>query len=122
MIETEEDKKDIIDELIDRFGDPPKPTLDLLTVSLVRSAALKCDILNIVEEMSDVRIYPSKFDYDVWAVLCYTPNLKNRVRMMGTENVCVVVKKKSGEDVLEFLLSLFKNFLRVRDELEQESN
>jgi transcription-repair coupling factor (superfamily II helicase) len=122
MIENEEDKNDIIDELIDRFGDIPKPTLDLLTVSLVRSAALRCDILNVVEEVSDVRIYPSKLDYDVWAVLSYSTKFKNRVRMIGTGNPCVVIKKKSGEDVLELLMSLFCDYERVLAELEAESN
>ena len=122
MIETEEDRKDIIDELIDRFGDPPRPTLDLLTVSLIRTAAIRCGVVNIVEEINDIRIYPSRLDYDIWAVLCYKPDLKNRVRMIGTENVCVVIKKKSGENVLEFLLSLFYEFDRVRDELERDGN
>ena len=122
MIENEEDKNDIIDELIDRFGDIPKPTLDLLTVSLVRSAALRCDISNIVEETTDIRIYPSKIDYDVWAVLSYSTKFKNRVRMIGTGNPCVVIKKKSGEDVLELLMSLFCDYERVLAELEAESN
>ena len=122
MIETEEDKNDIIDELIDRFGDPPKPTLDLLEVSLIRSAAIRCGVVNIVEENSDIRIYPSKLDYDVWAVLSYSARLKGRVRMIGTENVCVVIKKKSGENVLEFLLSLFEDFLKTREELEKDGD
>ena len=120
MIETEEDRKDIVDEVIDRFGDPPKPMLDLLTVSLVRSAAIRCGVVNIVEEDRAVRIYPSKIDYDVWAVLSYGVKFKGRVRMIGTENVCVMINKKSGEDVLTLLLSLFNDFIRIRDEIEQQ--
>ena len=122
MIENEEDRKDIIDELIDRFGEPPKPTLDLLTVSLVRSAAIRCDVVNIVEETQDVRIYPARLDYDVWGSLCYAADFKNRIRMLGSENVCIVIRKKSGENVPELLLSLFKEFERIRNELEQENS
>lgn len=120
MIETEEDRQDIIDELIDRFGDPPKPTLDLLTVSLIRSAALKCDIVNVVEEASEIRIYPSKLDYDVWAVLSYNSEAKNRIRMLSAATPCVVIKKRSGEDVLALLLSLFDSYLQALAELEAD--
>ena len=122
MIETDEDKNDIIDELIDRFGEPPKPTLDLLTVSLVRSAALRCDILNIVEEPNELKIYPEKIDYDVWAVLSYGKLLKSRTRIIGTGNPCIVVKKKSGEDVLELLMSMLKEYERISAEIEQEND
>ena len=38
-IRTEEDLRDVTDELIDRFGDPPKSVLGLLTIALVRSKA-----------------------------------------------------------------------------------
>ncbi|MBO7303324.1 MAG: transcription-repair coupling factor, partial [Clostridia bacterium] len=120
MIETDEDKNDILDEMIDRFGEPPKPTLDLLTVSLIRTAALKCDIVNILEETGNIRIYPSRLEYDVWAELSDMPTLKNRISMIGTENVCVVIKKKSGENVLNLLLTLFRDFLRIRKEIEEE--
>ena len=91
-------------------------------MSLIRSAAIKCDIVNIVEEIGDIRIYPSKFEYDVWAVLSYTARLKNRVRMIGTETPCVVIKKKSGEDVLSLLLELLNDFIRIRGEIENETD
>ena len=120
MIETDEDKNDILDEMIDRFGEPPKPTLDLLTVSLIRTAALKCDIVNILEETGNIRIYPSRLEYDIWAELSDMATLKNRISMIGTENVCVVIKKKSGENVLNLLLTLFRDFLRIREEIEKE--
>jgi len=35
-IENEEDRSDVIDELIDRFGDPPKEVMNLLDVTMLR--------------------------------------------------------------------------------------
>ena len=121
MIETEEDKKDIIDELIDRFGDPPKATVNLLKVSLLRSAALKSDVTSVVEELNEIKIYPSKNDFDVWGALSYEENYKPRMRLLGNETFCVTLKKKLGEDNFEFLMNLFKDFLRIREELEKDS-
>ena len=114
MLETREDREDIIDELIDRYGDIPRPTLDLLTIALVRSAARKCDIVNIVEDISDVKIYPSTFDYDVWAEVLESKQFKGRIRFIGTENLCAVIKKKSGENVPEMLLGLFEDIQKIR--------
>ncbi len=116
MLETREDREDIIDELIDRYGDIPIPTLDLLTIALVRAAAVKCDISNIVEDISEVKIYPLTFDYDVWADVLELKQFKGRIRIIGAERLCVVIKKKSGENIPETLLGLFEDIQRIKNE------
>ncbi len=40
-IRTNDDASDLMDEMIDRYGEPPKPVLALLDVALLRSAAAK---------------------------------------------------------------------------------
>ena len=122
MIENDEDKKDIIDELIDRFGDPPRPALDLLNVSLVRSAAIRCNVINIVEDMREVKVYLADSDLDIWAALCYSPEYKTRLRMVGKENPYIVVTKRAGEEVLALLRTLFKSYEQICSEVNQESN
>ncbi len=120
LLQTREDKDDIIDELIDRYGDIPRSVTDLLTVALVRAAAIKCDVLNVVEEATEVKIYPSKVEYDVFAELSELKKFKNRIRMLGSESFCVLVRKKSGENVPDMLLEFFEDFWRIRNELEAE--
>jgi len=113
MLETREDKDDIIDELIDRYGDVPRPTLDLLTVSLVRSAAMKCGILNIIEEQSEIRIFPSTFDFEVWSELESFDSYKGRIRVIVSEPPCVMIKKQRGDKVPEMLLELFEKYFEI---------
>ena len=48
-IVTEEDSRDVIDELIDRFGDPPKPVMGLINVALVRNSAASIGIKEITQ-------------------------------------------------------------------------
>ena len=110
MLETREDKDDIIDELIDRYGDVPKATVDLLTIALVRAAAMKCGILNVVEEQSEIRVFPSVFDFEVWSELSDIQKYKGRIRVMMTEPPTVVIKKQKGENVPEMLLELFERY------------
>ena len=43
-IGNEEDSRDVIDELIDRYGDPPKSVLGLVNVALTRNTASKLGI------------------------------------------------------------------------------
>ena len=110
MLETREDRDDIIDELIDRYGDLPKPTMDLLTIALVRAAAMKCGILNIVEEQSEIRILPSVFDFEVWSDLTADPKYKGRIRVTMSEPPCIIFKKQRGDKVPEMLLELFERY------------
>lgn len=58
-ISTEAEEDDITDELIDRFGDVPRETSDLITISRIRSAAEKLCITRISEENTMVQGKPS---------------------------------------------------------------
>ena len=116
MLETRDDKDDIIDELIDRYGDIPKATLDLLTIALVRAAAMKCGILNVVEEQSEIRILPSAFDFEVWSELTADPKYKGRIRVTMSEPPCIIFKKQRGDTVPDMLLVLFERYAELLKE------
>ena len=45
FIQNDKDKMDIIDELIDRFGEPPQETINLMDVAYIKFLALKCGII-----------------------------------------------------------------------------
>ncbi len=111
MIETPEDKDDIIDELIDRFGDVPKQTLDLLNVALARSAAMKCGILTVVEDTVDIRVSPSVFDFEVWAEL--SDEYKGRIRVLMSDTPAVSVRKQKGDNVPELLYRMFVRYSEI---------
>ncbi len=111
MIETPEDKDDIIDELIDRYGDVPKQTMNLLGVALVRAAAKKCEIVTIIEEQNEVRISPSVFDFEVWSEL--SDIYRGRLRVIMSEAPTVIFKKQKGEDMLSLLYKLFSKYYEI---------
>ncbi|MBR2098467.1 MAG: transcription-repair coupling factor, partial [Firmicutes bacterium] len=46
-ITSEEDKFEVTDELLDRFGDLPKPAQNLLDIALIRSMASRCGISKV---------------------------------------------------------------------------
>ena len=111
MIETPEDKDDIIDELIDRYGDVPKPTETLLMVALVRAAAKRCEIVSIVEETCEIKVQPSVFDFEVWSEL--SDIYKGRIRVLMSEPPSVVIRKQKDEKVMELLYRLFCQYEEI---------
>ena len=51
---TDEDKTDVIDELCDRFGEPPKAVLGLIDIALLRNKAAKLGIYEIAHTKNGV--------------------------------------------------------------------
>lgn len=56
-IESEEDKLDLLDELIDRYGDPPSEIMGLIWVSLLRNRAAKLGITEINQRGDRIYFY-----------------------------------------------------------------
>ncbi|MBQ5742689.1 MAG: transcription-repair coupling factor, partial [Clostridia bacterium] len=61
-IENAEDESDVTDELIDRFGEPPKPVENLLTISRIRYKAIGLGIPKISEFAKGFLIYLQTVD------------------------------------------------------------
>lgn len=53
-IKDEEDEAEIVDELMDRFGEIPKETMNLVKVSLIRAMAEKAGIIRVHEEQKKI--------------------------------------------------------------------
>jgi transcription-repair coupling factor (superfamily II helicase) len=120
MIETVEDKEDILDELIDRYGDLPKPVMNLLNIALVRSAAIKCSISSIVEDANEVRIYPENFDMEIWGEL--SDYFKNRMRVVMGEKISVNFRFKKEENLPSLMFKLFSKYIEFEAAMRQNSD
>ncbi len=48
-VQSQEDKENTIDELIDRFGQPPQSVINLIDISLIRCCASACGISDVTE-------------------------------------------------------------------------
>ena len=66
-IETPEDKADILDELADRFGAPPKAAQNLVEVAYLRAQASSLHFARIEAKMTTVSFYPAYFDGSAWS-------------------------------------------------------
>ena len=55
-IENEEDKMDLIDELIDRFSDIPYELMNLIEIALLRNKAKKLGVISIIQKNNEFEI------------------------------------------------------------------
>ncbi len=105
-VRNENDAMDVIDELIDRFGEPPKAVLGLITVSQLRSAAAEAGIYEIRQSDEKYLLYSKKIDLDVFAKLAEM--LPRRVTIVDKEPPYIAIKvnhEKSAAENMEEILS-----------------
>ncbi|MBR0130634.1 MAG: transcription-repair coupling factor [Firmicutes bacterium] len=53
-IYSEDDRSEVTDELIDRFGDIPRETENLLDIAMIRNKASRCGVSKVMQQRSDV--------------------------------------------------------------------
>ncbi len=118
-VECEDDSNDVLDEMIDRYGTPPKSVTNLLTVSMLKSVAERCGVTSLVEEQSIVKIKCKNVDYMLWHEL--SGEFRGRLRLGGGDTPSVNFKKQSGDNIPELLLKLFDRYEKLSGEISEDS-
>ncbi len=112
MIATEEDMRDITDELCDRFGEPPRPVRALLSIALLRARAIECEITKVVQEGDSVRFYQDEVDAMTWFELA--KEYPNKLRLLASPVEHVLVRVERGGDMIEFLGRLLDGYMKIK--------
>ncbi|MCL2494548.1 MAG: transcription-repair coupling factor [Oscillospiraceae bacterium] len=101
-IRTSEDADDVVDELLDRFGEPPRPVLGLVDIALVRAAAARCGISEIGLSGERVALYIEALNMPM--IQAMGEALPGRVKVAaGSGRPFIAVKLHPGEDMLKII-------------------
>ena len=101
-IRTQQDADDLLDEIIDRYGEPPKGVLNLIDIALLRADAKLCGIQDIKQKQSDVLLTLADMNWDAVSAICAEPDYKNRLLFVATAKVPTLrLKLHSGTDSLK---------------------
>ena len=95
-IRTEEDASDVMDELIDRFGDIPKAVSGLINIALVRSKAEKLGIYEIRQQQEHLLIYVKQLKSE--AVADIIGRFSGRAMLNAGSKPHISIKMKKGEN------------------------
>ena len=114
---TQDESRDLLDELMDRYGDPPKSVLALMDVALLRTAAAEVGVRDITQRGEVVTFTFGGEGFPVEAVmrLCASPRNRRRLTLSAGTEPKLGLKLAKGEDVLDSALTLV-NELHVNTE------
>ncbi len=109
-IRSEEDADDLVDELIDRYGEPPRPVNNLISVALLRSDAARCGIADISQKAGCLLLTIPQFDLQRVSDLCAQPRYKGRLLFSAREKPYLSLRLRKDEDVLKAARKLVEEY------------
>ena len=118
-IRANDDASDLMDEMIDRYGEPPKPVLALLDVALLRAAAAKAGVSDITQKKDALRFTLAVFRPEALVQVCGLTKYKFRLTLSAGETPMLTLKLKPGADVLETALELVEDLKLATQALEK---
>lgn len=112
IIESEDEFSDLIDELIDRFSEPPEEVVNLMKISLLRYRAKKAKILSITErKIKNKRAYIFKIAFipEIYLINDLTFEYRGIKLAMGEEPGFTVFNLKDPIKELNNIVNLILN-------------
>ena len=112
-IRSQEDADDLLDEIIDRYGDPPKGVLNLIEIALLRANAKKVGIVDIRQKAGDVLFTLSNLNFEAVSSLCAIDQYKTRVQLVAAaKQPTLRLKLATGVDSLRQAKVLIQHYIR----------
>ena len=101
-IRTEDDADDLLDEIVDRYGEPPKGVLNLIDIALLRANARKVGIKDIKQKAGDVLFTLTNLNFDAVSNLCADKDYQKRlVFVANAKEPTLRLKLSAGVDSLK---------------------
>ena len=110
---SEADADDVMDELIDRYGDPPRTVNNLISVALLRADAARNGISQIDQKGANLNFYLDQFDLQRVSALCGLEKYRSRLLFSAGERPYLALRLKKGEDALKFGRKLVEDYAKT---------
>ncbi len=105
-IRNNDDMSDVVDELCDRFGEPPKAVMGLIDIALLRSKANECDITEITATGYTAILHINSIKPQVMEKL--STAFGNRFMLKVTEKPIYTIKLLKNQTMADFVSELSK--------------
>ena len=113
-IRTQEDADELLDEIVDRFGDPPKGVMNLIAIALLRARAAAAGITEISQKDGAVHLSLATMDFAAISGCCAEAQFKGRIFFSAGKVPMLSVKLKKGEDPLKLATQLVGVYAALR--------
>ncbi|MDR1564897.1 MAG: transcription-repair coupling factor [Oscillospiraceae bacterium] len=101
-IRTEEDAADMVDELIDRYGEPPAQVLTLIDIARVRAKAARLGIYEIKQARGELLFSMVTFNIEAFNRLIAAYKGR-KIKLLQGEKPCIAVPIEAGEQELDLV-------------------
>ncbi len=116
-VETEEDKFEIEDELIDRFGDIPKSVRNIIDVAALKSPAREAGIYEISQNGDILQLKFRENYVDANLIMGLDRTFPKRIKLVSSEKP-IINYSLNGD--YKNILNIVNNLLSVTKELQNE--
>ena len=113
-VRTEEDADDITDELIDRFGDPPKCVNTLLYIAILRGEAADAGISELTQKSGRLYCKITDFDMEQISRLYSLPKYRNRIKIEAGGSPAISLKLEPGKDAVKQAVSFVRDYAAAK--------
>ncbi len=114
-IRNQADADDLLDEIIDRYGDPPRGVINLIDIALLRSQAKLCHIQDIKQKGQEVMLTLSQLDFDAVSAIYADSDYKNRLFFVANAKLpSLRFKLHSSADSLKQCKALIARWLALK--------
>ena len=118
-IRSEEEADDLTDELIDRYGDPPKGVNNLISVALMRADAARCGISEIAQKGNNLNFMLTSFELERVSKLCAQEKYRSRLLFSAGEKPYLALRLKKGEDGLKLGRKLVEDYAATGEQVAE---
>ncbi len=116
LVRSEAEADDLMDEVIDRFGDPPPSVYTLVQVALLRSDAGKVGVTDISQKNGCLKFLLAEFDMQKVSLLYARPEFKGRLKVDAGAKPGVILRLKSRDHVIEQARAFVSAWADAREE------
>jgi transcription-repair coupling factor (superfamily II helicase) len=102
-IRSQSDADELLDEIVDRYGDPPRGVLNLIDVALLRAKAAPLAVTDITQKGREILFTLLALDFETLSALCAAPGLAGRLFLLP----------KSKQPLLRLRLAEGENSLKA---------
>ena len=86
-IRSDEDADDLLDEIVDRYGEPPRGVLNLVDIALLRAKAKECAVTDIRQKQSEVWFTLAQLNFDAVSKICSDADYQKRLQFVASAKV-----------------------------------
>lgn len=118
LIRSADARADILDELIDRYGDPPDEAVALLDIALLRAEASAEGVTEIKQHEGRLLLTFQHADFMRLSALCGNPDYKGRLLLSAGSKPYVSLRLNKGEMPLAMARSLVRHYAQTTEPAE----